>query len=61
MTVIDNLLWAAEDAFRYFADPETATHISFGRIQIQPDIRATVKGYERLARAELMERGIDVD
>ena len=46
---------------RHFADPETATHISFGRIQIEPDIHATAKGYERLARAQLMERGIDVE
>ena len=46
---------------RHFADPETATHIAFGRIQIEPDIHATARGYERLARAQLMERGIDVE
>lgn len=46
---------------RNFSDPATAVRISFGEIDINPDIHATAKGYERLARAKLQERGILVE
>lgn len=46
---------------RNFADPAIQSHIASGRIRIETDIHATAKGYERLARARLLERGIDVE
>lgn len=43
---------------RNFGNARIQQDIATGRIHIESDILATAKGYERLARAELAERGV---